>query len=180
MKLKKNWKKSARWGHRAYIEPNPFRSGSRAETPPGAVFDPQIPPFTDPISCRSRDSWCCPEFNSLWLFSAFRLFSLPMSKAQSTVGLNATVFLTGAGIMAVAFLIKAGIWPLSFWLSTAYMASAAPVAAMFAIMTKVGVYVILRLAFFFFLRESLNLLLWRAVTGELRGEWRTSLAIDTL
>ncbi len=56
----------------------------------------------------------------------------------------------GAGIMAVAFLIKAGIWPLSFWLSTAYMASAAPVAAMFAIMAKVGVYVLIRLSFLVF------------------------------
>ncbi len=56
----------------------------------------------------------------------------------------------GAGIMAVAFLIKGGIWPLSFWLSTAYMASAAPVAAMFAIMTKVGVYVLIRLSFLVF------------------------------
>jgi multicomponent K+:H+ antiporter subunit D len=52
--------------------------------------------------------------------------------------------------MGVAFLIKAGIWPLSFWLPTAYMAGAAPVAAMFAIMTKVGVYVVMRTAFLFF------------------------------
>jgi multicomponent K+:H+ antiporter subunit D len=57
---------------------------------------------------------------------------------------------TGAAIMALAFLIKAGIWPMSFWLPTAYMAGAAPVAAMFAIMTKVGVYVILRLSFLVF------------------------------
>jgi multicomponent K+:H+ antiporter subunit D len=56
----------------------------------------------------------------------------------------------GAAIMALAFLIKAGIWPMSFWLPTAYMAGAAPVAAMFAIMTKVGVYVILRLSFLIF------------------------------
>jgi multicomponent K+:H+ antiporter subunit D len=56
----------------------------------------------------------------------------------------------GAGIMAVAFLVKAGIWPLSFWLPTTYMAGAAPVAAMFAIMTKVGVYVLLRLSFLTF------------------------------
>lgn len=56
----------------------------------------------------------------------------------------------GAGIMAVAFLVKAGIWPLSFWLPTAYMAGAAPVAAMFAIMTKVGIYVLLRLSFLTF------------------------------
>jgi multicomponent K+:H+ antiporter subunit D len=56
----------------------------------------------------------------------------------------------GAVIMGLAFLIKAGIWPMSFWLPTAYMAGAAPVAAMFAIMTKVGVYVILRLSFLVF------------------------------
>ena len=60
------------------------------------------------------------------------------------------MFQAGAAIMALAFLIKAGIWPMSFWLPTAYMAGAAPVAAMFAIMTKVGVYVILRLAFLMF------------------------------
>jgi multicomponent K+:H+ antiporter subunit D len=60
------------------------------------------------------------------------------------------MFQAGAAIMALAFLIKAGIWPMSFWLPTAYMAGAAPVAAMFAIMTKVGVYVILRLSFLVF------------------------------
>lgn len=51
----------------------------------------------------------------------------------------------GAAMLGLAFLVKAGIYPLSFWLPTAYMAGAAPVAAMFAIMTKVGVYIILRL-----------------------------------
>ncbi|TKA94794.1 monovalent cation/H+ antiporter subunit D [Cereibacter changlensis] len=50
-----------------------------------------------------------------------------------------------AAMLGVAFLVKAGMWPLSFWLANAYMAAAAPVAAMFAIMTKVGIYVILRL-----------------------------------
>ncbi|MCE6951093.1 monovalent cation/H+ antiporter subunit D [Cereibacter sphaeroides] len=57
---------------------------------------------------------------------------------------------TGAAIMGLAFLVKAGIWPLSFWLPTAYMAGAAPVAAMFAIMTKVGIYVILRISMLLF------------------------------
>ncbi|OYX10738.1 MAG: monovalent cation/H+ antiporter subunit D [Rhizobiales bacterium 32-66-8] len=52
---------------------------------------------------------------------------------------------SGAAILAVAFLLKAGMWPLSFWLPTTYAASSAPVAAMFTIMTKVGIYVILRL-----------------------------------
>ncbi len=51
----------------------------------------------------------------------------------------------GAAILAVAFLTKAGMWPLNFWLVPAYSAASAPVAAMFAIMTKVGVYTLLRL-----------------------------------
>ena len=56
----------------------------------------------------------------------------------------------GIAILAMAFLVKAGSWPLSFWLPTAYMAAAAPVGAMFAIMTKVGVYAILRLSMLLF------------------------------
>jgi len=51
----------------------------------------------------------------------------------------------GAAILAVAFLAKAGMWPLNFWLVPSYSAASAPVAAMFAIMTKVGVYTLLRL-----------------------------------
>lgn len=51
----------------------------------------------------------------------------------------------GAGILAIAFLAKAGIWPLCFWLPRTYIAAPAPVAAIFAILTKVGVYVLLRL-----------------------------------
>ena len=37
------------------------------------------------------------------------------------------------------------MWPLNFWLVPAYVAASAPVAALFAIMTKVGVYTVLRL-----------------------------------
>ena len=51
----------------------------------------------------------------------------------------------GAAILAVAFLAKAGMWPLNFWLVPAYSAASAPVAALFAIMTKVGIYTLLRL-----------------------------------
>jgi multicomponent K+:H+ antiporter subunit D len=50
-----------------------------------------------------------------------------------------------AGILACAFLVKAGVWPLNFWLVPAYGAAAAPVGALFALMTKVGVYAVLRL-----------------------------------
>jgi multicomponent K+:H+ antiporter subunit D len=52
----------------------------------------------------------------------------------------------GAAILGTAFLVKAGIWPLSFWLPPTYAAAAPPVAAAFAIMSKVGVYVVLRLS----------------------------------
>jgi len=50
----------------------------------------------------------------------------------------------GAAILAVAFLAKAGAWPLAFWLPGAYASAAAPVAALFAVMTKLGVYALLR------------------------------------
>jgi multicomponent K+:H+ antiporter subunit D len=60
------------------------------------------------------------------------------------------LFHAAAAIMAVAFLVKAGVWPLSFWLPSAYAAGAAPVAAIFAMMTKVGVYVLIRLSFLIF------------------------------
>ncbi len=50
-----------------------------------------------------------------------------------------------AAVLAVAFLIKAAVWPLNFWLVPAYSAATAPVGALFALMTKVGVYSVLRL-----------------------------------
>ena len=51
----------------------------------------------------------------------------------------------GAAILAIAFLAKAGLWPLNFWLPPAYAAASAPAAAVFAVLTKVGVYAVLRL-----------------------------------
>ncbi len=51
----------------------------------------------------------------------------------------------GAALLAIAFLGKAAIWPLNFWLPPAYSAASPPVAALFTVMTKVGLYSILRL-----------------------------------
>ncbi|KKX29334.1 monovalent cation/H+ antiporter subunit D [Rhizobium sp. LC145] len=56
----------------------------------------------------------------------------------------------GAGVLGIAFLIKAGMWPLCFWLPTAYSAASAPVASIFAIMSKLGIYIILRLTMLLF------------------------------
>jgi multicomponent K+:H+ antiporter subunit D len=55
------------------------------------------------------------------------------------------VLLQAAGlILLVVFGFKAALMPLSMWLPATYAAASAPVAALFAIMTKVGVYAILR------------------------------------
>lgn len=53
-------------------------------------------------------------------------------------------------ILGMVFLVKAGAWPLSLWLPGTYMAASAPAAAVFALLTKVGVYVILRLGLLVF------------------------------
>ncbi|RGE39719.1 monovalent cation/H+ antiporter subunit D [Comamonas testosteroni] len=58
------------------------------------------------------------------------------------------------GVLGTAFLIKAAMWPLNFWLVPAYSAATAPSAALFAVMTKVGVYVILRLWTLLFSSEA--------------------------
>jgi multicomponent K+:H+ antiporter subunit D len=47
-------------------------------------------------------------------------------------------------LLLVVFCLKAATFPLYFWLPGAYGAACAPVAALFAVMTKVGVYAILR------------------------------------
>lgn len=47
-------------------------------------------------------------------------------------------------LLLIVFGLKSAIFPLYFWLPKAYAAAVAPVAALFAIMTKVGLYSILR------------------------------------
>jgi multicomponent K+:H+ antiporter subunit D len=50
-----------------------------------------------------------------------------------------------AAILATAFFAKAGAWPLNFWLVPAYSAAVSPVGAVFSLLTKLGVYTLLRL-----------------------------------
>lgn len=49
-----------------------------------------------------------------------------------------------AVLLIMVFAVKAAILPLHFWLPAAYSTAPAPVAALFAIMTKVGAYSIIR------------------------------------
>jgi multicomponent K+:H+ antiporter subunit D len=51
----------------------------------------------------------------------------------------------GLGILGIAFLVKAAMWPFCFWLPDTYAAASPPVASIFAILTKLGAYVVARL-----------------------------------
>ncbi|MDO5706612.1 MAG: monovalent cation/H+ antiporter subunit D [Paracoccus sp. (in: a-proteobacteria)] len=50
----------------------------------------------------------------------------------------------GAVILLLVFAIKAAVVPLHFWLPSTYANAPGPVAALFAIMSKVGIYAIIR------------------------------------
>lgn len=67
---------------------------------------------------------------------AVRVTELPAS--------DANLLRVGATLMLVVFAVKAAVFPVWSWLPRAYVASSAPVAAVFAIMTKVGVYALIR------------------------------------
>jgi len=51
-----------------------------------------------------------------------------------------------AVLLVAVFLLKAAILPIGFWLPHVYTAATLPVAALFVIMTKVGIYALLRVA----------------------------------
>jgi multicomponent K+:H+ antiporter subunit D len=51
----------------------------------------------------------------------------------------------GLAVLGIAFLVKAAIWPLGFWLPYTYAAASAPCAAVISLLSKVGIYAILRL-----------------------------------
>jgi len=80
---------------------------------------------------------------------------------------------TGGLLLLAVFALKAALLPLCLWLPAAYAHTAAPVAALFAIMTKVGAYAILRV----------DTLLFGAGAGPLAGlfdAWLLPLALATL
>lgn len=81
------------------------------------------------------------------------------------------LFEAGAAILGVAFLVKAGSWPLNFWLPSAYAAAGAPVAAVFSIMTKVGVYAVLRIG---------SLLALSNAPAPFAGHWLLAVGLATI
>ena len=55
------------------------------------------------------------------------------------------LFDLATAMLGIVFLVKAAAWPLNFWLSAVYANAVPPVGTIFAILTKVGIYALLRL-----------------------------------
>ncbi|MBX3478504.1 MAG: monovalent cation/H+ antiporter subunit D [Brevundimonas sp.] len=75
-------------------------------------------------------------------------------RIPALAGETRPIFHVGAAILGSAFLVKAAAWPLGFWLPRTYDAATAPAAAIFVIMTKVGVYALARLGLLLFGAEA--------------------------
>jgi multicomponent K+:H+ antiporter subunit D len=68
-----------------------------------------------------------------------------LSQRVQLISQDATVGIRIASVLLLlVFAIKAAVVPLHFWLPSSYAEAPAPVAALFAIMTKVGAYAIIR------------------------------------
>jgi multicomponent K+:H+ antiporter subunit D len=87
---------------------------------------------------------------------------------EETVGIR-----VAAVLLLLVFAIKAALVPLHFWLPSSYAEAPAPVAALFAIMTKVGAYAIIRVYTMIFPPEL-------AVTSGLHTAWLLPVALISL
>lgn len=76
-------------------------------------------------------------------------------------------------LLLLVFAVKAALFPVQFWLPATYANAPAPVAALFAIMTKVGAYAILRIHTTAFGPGSPG-------TEDLAGTWLFPAAIVTI
>lgn len=76
-------------------------------------------------------------------------------------------------LLLVVFGLKTAFFPLYFWLPRAYAAASAPVAALFAIMTKVGLYSILRVYTLIFGQDA-------GMLADMAAAWLWPLALITL
>ena len=91
-----------------------------------------------------------------------------MVSAGQTVGLR-----IAAVLLILVFAVKAAVVPLHFWLPSSYAEAPGPVAALFAIMTKVGAYAIIRVYTMIFPPEL-------EATAGLHTEWLLRAALVSL
>lgn len=119
--------------------------------------------------------------STLFLFAAGTLYGVlgTLNMADLAVKVAATPpenlgLVRAAGLLLFGvFALKAALIPLHLWLPAAYSATSAPVAALFAIMTKVGAYCLLRVGTLIFGPEAGPL-------ADLYGPWLLPLALLTL
>ena len=109
------------------------------------------------------------------IYSAFGSLNLAdlAARAAALPAENLGLARAGGLLLLAVFALKAALLPLHLWLPAAYANTAAPVAALFAIMTKVGAYAILRA----------DTLLFGDGAGALAGlfdPWLLPLALATL
>ena len=97
-----------------------------------------------------------------------------LAKRVQLIGPEETVGIRVASVLLLlVFAIKAAVVPLHFWLPSSYAEAPAPVAALFAIMTKVGAYAIIRVYTLVFPPDL-------AVTSGLHGLWLLPAALVSL
>jgi multicomponent K+:H+ antiporter subunit D len=92
--------------------------------------------------------------SALFLISVSLLYGLTgtLNMADLAVKLpqlgaeNARLAQAAALLLVVVFAVKAALLPLYFWLPDTYASATAPTAALFAVLTKVGVYAIVRVS----------------------------------
>ncbi len=119
--------------------------------------------------------------SSLFLFALGTLYGITgtlniadmAARVAELSGSNQIIAQAGGSLLLIVFGLKSAMLPLHFWLPQTYAAASAPVAALFAIMTKVGVYCIFRV--------------YTVIFGEQAGElanmiqiWAWPLAILTI
>jgi multicomponent K+:H+ antiporter subunit D len=97
-----------------------------------------------------------------------------LAERVAAAGDDSAALIQAAGLLLlVVFCVKAALLPLYFWLPDTYASATAPVAALFAIMTKVGVYAIARVYTLVFGAEA-------GVAADLVYPWLPVLAMGTL
>ena len=77
------------------------------------------------------------------MVGTLNMSDLAQKIAQAPAG-DVALIKAAAWILLSVFCIKAALLPVYFWLPKAYSAASAPAAVIFAIMTKVGIYAIIR------------------------------------
>jgi multicomponent K+:H+ antiporter subunit D len=86
---------------------------------------------------------------------------------------EAALVRVAAMLLMIVFGVKAALFPVQFWLPGTYANAPAPVAALFAIMTKVGAYAIIRVHTVVFGEDV-------AATAGIAGDWLFPAAIVTV